>query len=332
MIDSARPGRLLCTGFAWAGGARAALFGAAAAWLLAGCVGDPTAPAIEPSLPPAGTEQALATSRLSGPGDAAIATRTPSPAPPTPTATPTPCAELGGRVLHGSYPGRAVSGEVPLAIYLPPCLADQAGEFPTLYLLHGYPFDEDHWLDLGVAAAADDLILSERRQPFLLVLPRQPEPLFRSSDGGPGSYETELLDGLLPYVELAYPAAADPASRALAGISRGGVWALEIGFRHPETFSAIGALSPALAVNHARPPYDPFHIVESGAALPERLLLLAGDQDWAATDTLRLSGLLDQHSVAHQWLQVPGDHSAATWEAALPPVLEFLTAAWSPPP
>jgi enterochelin esterase-like enzyme len=217
-------------------------------------------------------------------------------------------------------------------MYLPPCFSDQAGPLPALYLLHGYPFDEDHWLDLGAAAVADGLILSGQRRPFLMVLPRQPEPLYRSSDGGPGSYESELLDGLLPYVELTYSAAPDRTRRALAGISRGGIWALEIGYRHPEVFAAVGALSPALAVNHARPPYDPFQIVQSGAALPEQLLLLAGDQDWAAAQTLRLSGMLDERGIRHLWLQVPGDHSAATWEAAMLPALEYLTAAWAPAP
>jgi enterochelin esterase-like enzyme len=203
---------------------------------------------------------------------------------------------------------------------------------PALYLLHGYPYDENHWMDLGAASVADALILSGQRQPFLMVMPRQPEPLFRSSDGGPGSYESELLDGLVPYVELNYPTVPDPSGRALAGISRGGIWALEIGYRHPEFFTTVGALSPALAVNHARAPYDPFQIVQSGAALPERLLLLAGDQDWAAAQTLRLSGLLDERGVRHLWLRVEGGHSDATWEAAMLPVLEYLTAAWVPTP
>jgi len=258
------------------------------------------------------------------------ATSTPSPPPPTPT--PTPCAEPGGQVIQGTYPAIAVPGEIPLAVYLPPCYADQERPLPVLYLLHGYPFDEGHWLALGAAHVADGLILSGLRLPFLMVMPRQPEPLFRSSDGGPGSYESELLDGLLPYVESTYLAATDHGSRGLAGISRGGGWALEIGFRHPGTFSAVGALSPALAVNHARAPYDPFQIVQGGAELPEHLLLMAGDQDWAALQTLKLSTLLNDLGWPHLWLQLPGEHAAATWEAGMFPALEYLTAGWIPLP
>jgi len=292
--------------------------GAALACLLAGCAQEaalPTAPSIRSSLPaPTATPPAPSA--------------TPTPVPPTPIPTATPCAEPGGQVIQGTYPAVAVPGEVPLAVYLPPCYADQRRPLPVLYLLHGYPFDEGHWLALGAAQVADGLILSGLRLPFLMVMPRQPEPLFRSSDGGPGSYESELLDGLLPYVASTYPAATDQGSRGLAGISRGGVWALEIGFRHPETFSAVGALSPALAVNHARAPYDPFQIVQGGAELPEHLLLMAGDRDWAAVQTLRLSTLLNDQGWPHLWLQVPGEHAAATWEAGMLPVLEYLTEGW----
>ena len=300
----------------------AAACGAVLAGMFAGCAQQaalPTAPAIRSSLPPAIATQ---------PAPSATSTSIP----PTPTPTATPCAEPGGQVIQGTYPAIAVSGEIPLAVYLPPCYADQERPLPVLYLLHGYPFDEGHWLALGAAQVANGLILSGQRLPFLMIMPRQPEPLFRSSDGGPGSYESELLDGLLPYVGSTYPVAPDHGSRALAGISRGGVWALEIGLRHPETFSAVGALSPALAVNHARAPYDPFQIVQGGAELPEHLLLMAGDKDWAAVQTLRLSTLLNDLGWPHLWLQVPGEHAAATWEAGMLPVLEYLTARWVPLP
>jgi enterochelin esterase-like enzyme len=235
-------------------------------------------------------------------------------------------------VIRWEYRGVAVAQKIPVLVYLPPCFEAQPQPVPAIYLLHGYPFDENHWLSLGAAEIADELIGSGQRLPFVMVMPRQPEPLFRSSDGGPGSYETELLEGLLPSIEWTYPVQTRLGSRALAGISRGGVWALEIGLRNPEVFSSVGALSPALAVNHPRPPYDPFEIARQATQRPALLLLLAGDQDWAAGQTLKLSALLEDLGWPHQWLQVPGDHSAPTWETAMRPALEYLTSGWSPPP
>src|SRR3990172_11762637 len=96
----------------------AAACGAALAILLAACakrVALPTTPAIRSSLAePSATRPAPSA--------------TPTPIPPPPT--PTPCAEPGGQVIQGTYPAIAVPGEVPLAVYVPPCYADQELPLP----------------------------------------------------------------------------------------------------------------------------------------------------------------------------------------------------------
>ena len=157
----------------------------------------------------------------------------------------------------GAYPGYGVEFEVPYRIYLPGCYGASEEPLPTLYVFHGFPFDETHWESLGVQDRADALIASGQIEPLAIVMPRLPEPLFRSSDGGPWSYEAEMLQGLIPAIEAAYPVKSAGQARAVAGISRGGVWSLEIGMTHPEAFGAVAALSPALSVNAARPEYDP---------------------------------------------------------------------------
>jgi len=212
-------------------------------------------------------------------------------------------------------------------VYLPPCYLDNTGTYPVLYLLHGYPYDERHWKTLGAPDRADAGIRSGEWPPFLIVMPLQPEPLFRSSDGGPGSYESEMLEGLVPYVDQNYR--SERSRRGLAGVSRGGIWALEIAFRNPLVFPAVAALSPALAVNAARPPYNPFEIVRSGAALPQHVLLIAGDQDWAAVETRRLSQALSENGVEHSFLIVSGAHEDATWASAMVQVLEFFGRGWA---
>lgn len=248
----------------------------------------------------------------------------------TPTATPTAvCTETEGQLIESSYPAVAVAGEVPLLVYLPPCYEDGAVGYPTAYLLHGLPYDQRHWLNLGVTEQADSAHRGERWQPMILVLPYLPEPLFTATDGGPGSYEQEFLEGLVPYIERNYR--ADPGRRGLAGISRGGVWALEIGLRNPQDIAGLAALSPALAVNSPRPAFDPFELARSAERFPAALMLLAGDTDWAAVQTAALSRLLDERGIDHQYLLVPGDHSDPTWESALEQVLSFLSQALDRP-
>jgi len=241
------------------------------------------------------------------------------------TETTRVCDQAGGEVEAGTYPAVAVPGELPYLIYLPPCYPELGRAYPAVYLLHGYPYDERHWLELGAEQVANQGLNEENWPPFLMVMPLQPDPLFRNSDGGPGSYETELLNGIVAFVDKTYR--SDPSRRGLAGVSRGGVWALEIAFRNPSDFQAVAAVSPALAVNSARPPYDPFEIVKSAEKLPGDILLFAGDQDWAAPATERLSVALEAEGFLHSLVIVPGDHSDPTWAGAMSFTLGFF--AWA---
>jgi enterochelin esterase-like enzyme len=214
--------------------------------------------------------------------------------------------------------------EIPFRVYLPPCYDPGHGAYPTLYALHGKPFDESHWDDLGLDEAAEAGIAAGDWPPFLIVMPYLPEPLFSNTDGGPGSYEQELLEGLIPFIEANYASDPSALSRWLAGISRGGVWALEAGLSHPEVFDGVAGLSPALAVNHARPQYDPLAIAAGAGPFPPRLFLSAGETDWARAATEALGGILEGAGAAVVLQIAPGGHERTAWEGALQPMLETL--------
>ena len=267
---------------------------------------------------------------------------TPSPLPPPATATmthlpptappaftPTPaCSESSGRVVEDHYPGMLVEGEVPFRIYLPAC-ATFDERLPVLYLFHGYPFDESHWSTLGIEELVEARIQAGEAPRVALVMPRLPEPLFTGPmSGGAGSYEAEMLQGLLPAIEAEYPVATSPEHRAIAGISRGGVWALEIGMRHPEVFATVAAFSPALSVNNAPPQYDPLVMAAGEGPLPERFYLAAGATDWARPMSERLAEILAAQGSPVELEIVPGGHDQGVWLAALPSLLTYVVAGW----
>jgi enterochelin esterase-like enzyme len=251
---------------------------------------------------------------------------------PQPSATLTPtlvCTETTGTVEIGSYQGFVLPEQIPYNIYLPPCYGWEEREYPVLYLLHGFPFDETHWIELGVVDLVDEEVGSDVWPPFLIVMPRVPEPLFTSSDGGPGSYEQEFLEGLMPHIDRVYRTLPSHEDRAIAGVSRGGVWALEIAFRHPDLIEVVAALSPALHVNYARPPYDPFLIVDDGGQLPGRIFLSAGDQEAPfLVQVEKLSKALDERGVPHTFVIGVGGHDAEAWMGVMKEVLDFIVNGW----
>lgn len=240
---------------------------------------------------------------------------------------PPACTESSVRLERTSYRGWLTPDSVPVLIYLPPCYDVLNRRYPVLYLLHGKPQNEKHWQILGVEATLEDAYREGTLPPFLVVMPRQPEPLFSSTDGGPGSYEAEFINGLVPYIDRTYRTISQGDSRGLAGVSRGGVWALEIGFRNTDIIQRVGALSPALNVNYARPEYDPFSLILSGD-LPGTIFLMSGDTDSAYAKTLELSDALREGDIEHMHVLESGNHESSTWRGILPELLRYLTVDW----
>jgi enterochelin esterase-like enzyme len=247
-----------------------------------------------------------------------------------PETQPLACLSPEPQELERTYEGVAVAGEVPVLILLPPCYEETQEAYPVLYLLHGKPMTEQQWRDLGLAEILQQGWREARWPAFIAVAPRQPEPLFSNSDGGPGSYEEEFFEGLVPFIEASLAVDTLPSRRALGGISRGGVWALELALTHPEAIGTVAALSPALAVNYARPLYDPLHLALDSGPLP-RLFLGAGEADWARPATERLSQLLLDREADVRTDLVEGGHEEATWLRLLPGALDFLTMPWLGP-
>lgn len=257
---------------------------------------------------------------------------------PTPALTDEPLATLTDesiaceeRIAEDSYPSMILGQAIPFQIYLPPCYDGNEQSYPVIYFMHGKPRQSADWIDLGIIDLVSQGIASGQWPETLLVIPSLPEPLFSQTDGGSGSYEEEFLEALVPYVDRHYRTRIGADYRALAGISRGAIWALEIGFRHPEIVNIIAALSPALSCNYASRPYDPFALAQDSDCLPDRILLLAGDMDWARSGTEKLSQILEQSGNHPHLMIVEGKHETALWKGTLETVVDFIVFTWQEP-
>jgi enterochelin esterase-like enzyme len=254
-----------------------------------------------------------------------LATPTPSP---FPLATTEPsCALVSTIIEEATYAGVAVNRDVPVIFLRPDCELDPLDPLPIVFVLHGKPMTEEQWLDLDLPGLLEGGWQTGRWPPMIVVAPRQPEPLFSGSDGGPGSYEEEFFEGLVPFVDSVLPADTQPPGRAVLGISRGGVWALELGLTHTGSFVTVAALSPALAVNFARAAYDPLDLAMVPGEFP-RVYLGAGEGDWARPQTEHLGSLLGGQQAEVKIDITPGGHEEATWAALLPSALDFIALPW----
>jgi enterochelin esterase-like enzyme len=236
---------------------------------------------------------------------------------------------MQGRIEVGVYGSAVIGHEQPYRVYLPPCYDWNTDRYPVLYMLHGYPFDDSHWDDLGIDDAADAGIAAGVLPPFIIAMPAADnEGTYTNSSGGSGSFEAVLLDEFVPFIEAAYRAASDPKGRAVGGMSRGGVWALEIAFRNPELFAAVGGHSAALSVNLSPPMYDPIVLAHDPTILSLRIFLDVGASDWVLPGMEDLHAALTEAGVPHGYFVFDGQHHNDYWAGHVADYLAFYAAQW----
>jgi enterochelin esterase-like enzyme len=115
--------------------------------------------------------------------------------------------------------------------------------------------------------------------------------------------------------------------RAIGGISRGGVWSLEIGF-NSQTFGVVAGHSACLNLNESPPEYDPLQMARLPALTTLRIWLDSGDQDDCLRGVQDMHAALQAADVPHYYRIYPGVHEDALWAAHLDEYLEFYTATW----
>ncbi len=168
-------------------------------------------------------------------------------------------------------------------VYLPnEYFTNPTKKFPVLYLQHGMGENEYSWPYQGrVAAIMDNLIAAKKAVPFIIVMDnglnaRRPQPQgqaqgapqggqrpqgqggqrpqggfgggfggFGGFGGGgiAGAFKDVLFDDIIPMVEKNYRVQADPAHRAYAGLSMGGMQAREVTLANPGKFAYVGSFS-----------------------------------------------------------------------------------------
>jgi len=142
-------------------------------------------------------------------------------------------------------------GPRPCCVYLSAGLQDTGREWPVLYLLHGIGGNETAWLAEGQIQAILDRLGTEgegRIQPLAVVMPfgfLQDLPRKQRSLPDWAAFNSYFLNGLAR-VERTLRIVTTRDRRAIAGLSMGGLQALEVALDNLDLFSVIGTFSAAL--------------------------------------------------------------------------------------
>ena len=235
---------------------------------------------------------------------------------------------MTGEIVVSTFRSQVSGTEQRYRVYLPPCYERTDRRYPTLYLIHGSNGDDTHWERLGLFDAMNDGLLAGRFAPAIIILPDGDRNLYMNTSGGPGTFEPQIVDELVPLIDRTYRTDAQRKTRAIGGISRGGVWSLEIGFLHPDLFGIVGGHSAALNVNLAPPPLNPLQLAYLPSLKTQHIYLDAGDTDYVRPGVDQLHLALEADGAPHTYQIWPGAHEDALWAAHLADYLEFYTQTW----
>ncbi len=252
----------------------------------------------------------------------------PSPSPtssPSPTPSPTPCSSPG-QIVQGTYPSEA-AGNSAYRVYLPPCYDPDGPAYPTLYMLPGNIYRDEVWDRLGIDEAAEKAINEGKITPFMIVM-ADSGTLLNNTSGGDWSYETQIVEDLIPFIEREYCAWAEPRGRAIGGMSRGGYWSLEIAFRHPDMFASVGGHSASLYDLYGGPDVIPQATGLANDLGELRIYFDIGESDGFLYNIRQLHEDMESAGIQHVWMLNEGRHNEAYWSSHIEEYLKWYAEPW----
>jgi enterochelin esterase family protein len=233
-------------------------------------------------------------------------------------------------------------------VYTPPGYDTQSTtRYPVLYLQHGGGEDETGWIRQGRANfILDNLLAGGKAQPMIVVMaygyarrageadpdltgkPFGSPEMMKAMQNMASTFEDDLTQVLIPYVDTHFRTLSDRDHRAMAGLSMGGMQTFQVTFDHLDLFSYIGGFSGAagqlMMGNRALDPRtDLGGALADPAAFAKRVHLL-----WLGVGTeeppmmkaglVRLHNSFDEAHIQHVFYQSPGtSHEWQTWRRDL---------------
>jgi enterochelin esterase-like enzyme len=235
-----------------------------------------------------------------------------------------------GKIDSIQYQSKTVGNMRKALIYTPPGYSKKK-KYPVLYLLHGIGGDEKEWLKGGNPQLILDHLYAEKKiEPMIVVMPNGRAMKDDRANGNImapdkvaafATFEKDLLEDLIPFIEKKYPVLNDREHRAIAGLSMGGGQSLNFGLGNLDQFAWVGGFSSA---PNTKKPEELMPDPEEAKKKLKLLFMSCGDEDRLITFSKRTHDYLFQHDVPHVFYVEPGVHDFKVWKNGLYMFSQFL--------
>ena len=232
--------------------------------------------------------------------------------------------EYKAGIPHGAiaavyYDSSATGGQRRMHVYTPPGYERGTAQLPVLYLLHGGGDSDDSWGTVGRAGAIlDNLIAAGKAVPMMLVMPAgHISTDFRLMPGvrmGHDAFNDDLTKVVVPFIDAHYRTVADRAHRAIAGLSMGGLQALNIALNDSADFAYVGIFSSGWFPNEQQQEEETDAQQFRTSGKPFRLFWVnAGQYDIALQNSNHSVVILRKAGITVEQHQSGGFHAWNNW-------------------
>jgi S-formylglutathione hydrolase len=272
----------------------------------------------------------------------------------------------GAQLLDAKVETKLVPSPVEYAVLLPDGYETAKAPLPLLLFLHGGGGDKSF---LGrMRPAIEEMWKAGTLPPMVVVTPSAERSFYMDYKDGSQKWETFLATEFLDHLRNKYKATRERKGTLLFGISMGGMGALRLGFKYPDTFGGLAALEPGVdpvfkwkdlspRYKFYRPPelmetiygkpfdeayWEANNVATLAVKVAEKLrgaglgiYLDAGDEDmfYLHEAVEYLHRILWDQKIPHEYHLVHGaDHVGRTIPPRAKEGLAFLTRVLNPPP
>lgn len=228
-----------------------------------------------------------------------------------------------GKVEMVWFPSAVLNNTGRMHVYTPPGYEKMKEKLPVLYLQHGGGDNDATWTTVGRANFILDNLLAEGKiKPMVVVMPMgHPAPGFYREPGIEADpYYKQLFSDIIPFVEAHYKVSAKREDRAFAGLSMGGIQALNIALFAPEKFSYVLPLSTGYFPEQRKILEEKYNTALKNPEINKLKLFwiaMGGEKDIAYENGKAVNALLNKYGIRYKAVDYPAGHTFITWRRNL---------------
>ena len=219
-------------------------------------------------------------------------------------------------VPHGAmsmvyYQSKTTGQTRRMHVWTPAGYLKSKSKLPVFYLLHGGGDVDSGWPVIGCAGAIlDNLLVEGKMVPMVVVMPDASLPQ--------GTFTSELIDDIMPYIEANYRVKTGNANTALAGLSMGGIHILDILSKYPSLFKYVNIMSSGFFVrDDAARAANEAKLASVADQLKKNVSYLrftqGGPEDIAYQNGMKTLDIFRKYGIPFEYSEMPGGHNWYVW-------------------